>query len=153
MASRPAKSTSKSAKRKPASKPVRKFTPKIAAKQTSSVKTKKEKSPGRRKAKHIEPKSLAVAPTPFELPERFDSAAARNVLDAFKLRRGTDLTVDAGAVRRVGAQGLQILLSATRTWQADGYALSLENASAELLEAAHLLGLSTSELSISGSLQ
>lgn len=149
MASLPAKGTSKAAKRKPAGK----STPKISAKYNSSAKTKKAKSPGRRKTKHTEPKPVAVAPPPFHLPERFDSAAAGNVLEAFKIRRGTALTVDASAVRRVGAQGFQILLSATRTWRADGYALSLENASTELVEAAHLLGISTSELSISGSLQ
>lgn len=151
MASSSAKNKSKSPKRKA----TRKSTRKITAKQNASAnaKSKRAKAPGRRKTKQIEAKSLAVAQPPFQLPERFDSAAASGVLEAFKLHRGTALTVDASSVRRVGAQGLQILLSATRTWQADGQALSLENASAELIEAVHLLGLSTSELSISGSLQ
>lgn len=151
MASSSATNKAKSTKRKAA----RKSTRKLSAKPNSSAnaKTKNAKAPGRRKAKQVEAKSQASARAPFQLPERFDSTAASGVLDAFKLHRGSALTVDASAVRRVGAQGLQILLSASRTWQADGQALRLENASAELIEAAHLLGLSTSELSISGSLQ
>lgn len=121
--------------------------PKSAAKRTKVAKSARKKS-GRTKAA-----AIAVTNTPFQLPERFDSGSAAVVLDSFKRHRGRALKVDASAVRRVGAQGMQILLSATRTWASDGYALSVENPSAELIDAAHLLGLSNSELSISGSMQ
>lgn len=121
----------------------------------------KSKASAPRKPKNASPskRKTSIAATtpaeviPFKLPERFDSAAAATVLDVFRQYRGAALTVDASAVRRVGAQGIQILISATRTWQADGHDLALENASAELIDAAQLLGLSHSDLSISGSLQ
>ena len=41
-------------------------------------------------------------------------------------RRGVDLTIDASAVDRIGGLCLQVLLSAKRTWQADGVNLKLE---------------------------
>lgn len=149
MAARKAKG--KPAKTKAKAKPSRKA---VAAKPKSAVKAKKAAAPaGRKKPARALAEPVVTIATPFQLPERFDSAAASGVLDEFKRHRGNALTVDASAVRRVGAQGLQILLSATRTWQSDGHALSLENASAELMDAAQLLGLSHSELSISGSLQ
>ncbi len=155
MAARKAKVKSKTAA-KPAPKAKRKSSakPKAAAKPKKPAKASKAAKSIRRKpaeaaASHIE---VAVS-TAFQLPERFDSAAASDVLDGFKSRRGSALIVDASGVRRVGAQAMQILISATRTWQADGHTLTLENPSAELIDAAALLGLSNSDLSISGSLQ
>lgn len=150
MAARKAKT--KAGKSKAVSKPGRKTARKAAAKPKSSAKSKKT-APSKRKSPSVAAAETTPAIVPFQLPERFDSAAAASVLDGFKRHRGSALTVDASAVRRVGAQGLQILISATRAWQADGYALALENASAELIDAAQLLGLSHSDLSISGSMQ
>lgn len=151
--SKPAAAKSKSAKSKVVAKPRRKSTRKAAAKTKSSANSKKA-APSKRKVADVASATAVIAlAAPFQLPERFDSAAAASVLEGFKRHRGAALTVDASGVRRVGAQGLQILLSATRTWQADGHVLEIENASAELIDAAQLLGLSHSDLSISGSLQ
>lgn len=137
---------------KAVSKPGRTRARKAAAKPKSSAKSRKA-APLKRKSPIITATEAIAAIAPFQLPERFDSAAAASVLDGFRRHRGSALTVDASAVRRVGAQGLQILLSASRTWQSDGHVLTLENASGELIDAAQLLGLSHSDLSISGSLQ
>lgn len=138
------------AKRKAVSKAGRKSPRKTAAEPKSNS---KKAAPSKRKLPDTVVNEVAVTTTPFQLPERFDSAAAASVLQSFKQHRGSALTVDGSAVRRVGAQGLQILLSATRTWRSDGHALAVENASVELIDAAQLLGLSNSDLSISGSLQ
>lgn len=151
MAARKAKSKAKpapKAKRKAAAKP------KVAAKPKKPAKASRAKKPARRQPTELAASQIEmVTSTSFQLPERFDSAAAADVLDGFKSRRGSALIVDASSVRRVGAQAMQILISATRTWQADGHTLTLENPSAELIDAATLLGLSNSDLSISGSLQ
>ena len=156
MAARKSKTTrakSKAANSKVVAKPRRKSPRKTAAKAKSSAKSRKAAPKKRNVADVIAATEVIARAAPFQLPERFDSAAAASVLDGFKRHRGGALTVDASAVRRVGAQGLQILLSATRTWQADGHVLEIANASAELIDAAQLLGLSHSDLSISGSLQ
>ena len=156
MAARKSKTTrakSKAANSKVVAKPRRKSPRKTAAKAKSSAKSRKAAPKKRNVADVIAATEVIARAAPFQLPERFDSAAAASVLEGFKRHRGAALTVDASGVRRVGAQGLQILLSATRTWQADGHVLEIENASAELIDAAQLLGLSHSDLSISGSLQ
>jgi chemotaxis protein CheX len=54
--------------------------------------------------------------------------------------RGRDLTVDAANVRRIGAQCLQVLLSARSTWAADGLRLSFAEVSDDFREGAALLG-------------
>lgn len=99
--------------------------------------------------------TVAIAPVQncLQLPERFDSSSAADALEFFRAHRGKPLVVDASGVRRVGAQSLQILVSAGRTWRADGLRLFVENPSPELLEAASLLGLPHAELSVEGSLQ
>lgn len=48
--------------------------------------------------------------------------------------RGQDLTLDASAVERLGGLCLQVLLSAARTWAADGLNLSLGFVSQALTE-------------------
>ena len=54
------------------------------------------------------------------LPDCLDASAAAAVKDMLLARRGNALVVDASQVRRVGAQSLQVLIAAARTWQADG---------------------------------
>ena len=54
-----------------------------------------------------------------------DLNAAEPLKAELLARRGADLTIDASAVDRLGGLCLQVLLSAKRTWQADGVNLKL----------------------------
>ena len=53
-------------------------------------------------------------------------------------------------VRRVGAQSLQMLIAAARTWQADGMSYCVTNSSSELLDTIALIGLSREDLMLQG---
>ena len=46
-----------------------------------------------------------------------------------------------GAVGQVGAQCVQVLLSAKRTWQVDGVPLSIVNCAARMIEDLKLIGI------------
>ncbi|WP_297491521.1 STAS domain-containing protein [Acidocella sp.] len=82
----------------------------------------------------------------LELPTILDLIAAPGLLEAFISRRGRALAVDAGAVQRLGAQCLQVLLAARAAWVADGMALALENPSDEFSATLELLGASPRDL-------
>ena len=82
----------------------------------------------------------------FELPAVLDLVAAHGLLEAFTARRGRALTVEAGAVQRLGAQCLQILLAARAAWAADGLELRLESPSPEFSAALELMGVAPVEL-------
>jgi chemotaxis protein CheX len=75
------------------------------------------------------------------LPEVLDLTAAAPLAQSFLSRRGTELSVDASQVRRVGAQCLQVILAAASTWKADGVRLCLDNPTEEFLEGSRLLGI------------
>jgi chemotaxis protein CheX len=77
----------------------------------------------------------------LQLPEVLDLTAAAPLAQSFLTRRGADLSVDASHVRRVGAQCLQVLLSAAATWKADGVKLRLDKPSEEFLAGTALLGI------------
>jgi chemotaxis protein CheX len=84
------------------------------------------------------------------LPDCLDASAAAAVKDMLLARRGNALVVDASQVRRVGAQSLQILIAAARTWQADGMSYCVTNSSSELLDTIALIGLSREDLMLQG---
>jgi chemotaxis protein CheX len=114
-----------------------------------------------RKSAAVEAKSIAmaeIAEAPLQpssatlmLPDCLDSSAAVAVKEMLLARRGNALVVDAGQVRRVGAQSLQILIAAARTWQSDGQNYSVTNSSSELLDTIALIGLSREDLLLEGS--
>jgi len=87
------------------------------------------------------------------LPDCLDASAAAAVKDMLLARRGNALVVDASQVRRVGAQSLQILIAAARTWQADGMSYCVTNSSSELLDTIALIGLSREDLMLEGTMQ
>ncbi len=97
------------------------------------------------------PEALSVSAEPLMLPECLDSSAAADVKDKLLERRGNPLVVDASQVRRVGAQSLQILVSAARTWAADGLSYRLTNPSSEFLDTIALVGLPRQDLLLEGS--
>jgi chemotaxis protein CheX len=82
----------------------------------------------------------------LELPSILDLIAAPGLLEAFINRRGHPLAVDAGAVQRLGAQCLQVLLAARTAWAADGQILLLENLSDEFSSTLELLGATPEDL-------
>ncbi len=77
----------------------------------------------------------------LQLPEVMDLTAAAPLAQSLLSRRGSDLSVDASRVHRVGAQCLQVLLAAVATWKADGMRLSLDKPTDEFLKGSALLGI------------
>jgi len=63
-----------------------------------------------------------------------DIKAAEPLKAAFLNLRGRPLALDASAVERLGGLCLQVLISARKTWQADGQALRLADASTAFIE-------------------
>lgn len=63
------------------------------------------------------------------LPAVLDLRAAASLKSELLARRGGPLTLDASGVERLGGLSLQVLLSALKTWAADGCALTIAPAS------------------------
>jgi anti-anti-sigma regulatory factor len=96
------------------------------------------------------PPAAASAPAPaaapraaaaLRLPASLDLPAARPLAAALLERRGQPVTIDASAVGQVGAQCIQVLLSAKRTWEADGVPLSIVNCAPRMIEDLKLIGI------------
>jgi anti-anti-sigma regulatory factor len=77
----------------------------------------------------------------LRLPVSLDLPAARPLAAALLERRGKPLAIDASAVGQIGAQCVQVLLSAKRTWEADGVSLSIVNCAARMIEDLKLIGI------------
>jgi chemotaxis protein CheX len=90
------------------------------------------------------PSSSIQIPLPAGLDTAGASALAARLLEV----RGRPLTLDASGVERVGALGLQVLLSARLTWTRDGETLDITDPSPAFLAA---LGLAGVELALKGS--
>ena len=58
------------------------------------------------------------------LPEKLDLPAATDLTEQLRKLRGSDLGIDASAVTHLGTNCLQVLISAARTWAADGKGLT-----------------------------
>lgn len=82
------------------------------------------------------------------LPPKLQAAAIGQCLDDLKRLRGQPLTLDAKGVQFIGAQGIQLLISAAKSWRADGQDFKLVNLRVELRETPRLLGVSDLELAI-----
>jgi chemotaxis protein CheX len=101
------------------------------------------------KADHAEMPE-AEAPEALVLPDSLDSSSVAAVKGLLIGRRGAPLVVDAGQVRRVGVQALQVLIAAAQTWQADGQSYVVANPSSEFLDTIALVGLSREHLLLEG---
>ncbi len=77
----------------------------------------------------------------LRVPISLDLPAARPLAAALLERRGQSITIDASAVGQIGAQCVQVLLSAKRTWEADGVSLSIVNFAARIIEDLKLIGI------------
>ena len=74
------------------------------------------------------------------LPAVLDLNAAGPLASVLLARRGSPLVVDGAAVERMGAQCLQVLLAARKTWEADGQPFQLAAPSNALTEALAAFG-------------
>ena len=72
-----------------------------------------------------------------------DLKAATPLTEQLLAHRGTDIIIEAGAVERLGAQSLQVLLSAVATWQGDGHQLQFKQPSGAFIEGLQLFGVDT----------
>ncbi len=69
------------------------------------------------------------------LPEALDLRAAVPLVNSLLSARGGAIRLDGAQVRNIGAQCLQIILSARQTWERDGLSLTIINPTQELLTA------------------
>ncbi|RDC74528.1 STAS domain-containing protein [Rhodovulum sp. 12E13] len=90
------------------------------------------------------------APATFPLPARLDLSTAAMLAEGLRAHRGADLALDAGDLTHLGTPGLQVLLSARRSWGAAGHALSIENAPETLAEQLAQFGLREDDLVTAG---
>ena len=74
------------------------------------------------------------------LPRSLDIASVEPLASALLALRGSAIDLDASEVERLGALGLQLLLSARLTWRTDKVAFSVVDPSAAFAGDAALLG-------------
>jgi chemotaxis protein CheX len=80
------------------------------------------------------------------LEPNLDIKAASPLARQLLAVRGQDVTIDASEVKKLGAQCLQVLLSAFTTWHADIAHIDVENESDAFVQGLAILGISKSEL-------
>ena len=78
-----------------------------------------------------------------KLPASLDIKATSPLVDELLKLRGSDLLIDAAEVKNVGSQCLQILLSAKKTWEADGYYYAITRPSQAFCDGLEHLGFSS----------
>ncbi len=81
------------------------------------------------------------------LSSELDIKAAAPLAAELAAMRGDAVEIDGSAVVRVGAQCLQVLLSASATWNADGLELELTAPSPAMLDAIDSAGLGIASFS------
>jgi chemotaxis protein CheX len=77
----------------------------------------------------------------IQLAEVLDLKAASTLATDLLGARGSDVELDGSAVQRLGAQCLQVILSAHATWDKEGVSLQIVNPSRDLVEGLELLGV------------
>jgi chemotaxis protein CheX len=133
--------------------------PKAGTGKSAKANAKSRKAAGAKSNAKAAPMAEIADPAPeaisaaLMLPDCLDASAAAAIKDMLLARRGNALVVDASQVRRVGAQSLQILIAAARTWQADGMSYCVTNSSSELLDTIALIGLPREDLMLEGTMQ
>ena len=81
------------------------------------------------------------------LAGELDIKAAAPLAAELLAARGKDVSVNASQVGRIGAQCLQVLLSAAASWTADGIGLRLEEPSPAFADAVATAGLDLAQFS------
>jgi chemotaxis protein CheX len=85
--------------------------------------------------------AAAPSATTLPLPAILDLAAAAPLTERLLAARGSDLSLDAADVLRIGGQCLQVLLAAAKTWSADRASFEIARPSAEFVEALQRFGI------------
>lgn len=78
----------------------------------------------------------------ISLPEALDLRAAHPLALALLAARGGPLKLDGSKVESIGAQCMQVIVSARQTWERDAVPLTLTNPTEDLLDAFAVAGLS-----------
>lgn len=99
----------------------------------------------------VETAAVSGAADAIRLPEFLDLAAATPLAKTLAERRGKPIAIDGSAVHQLGAQCVQVLLSAKKTWSADGVPLSFVNCAPRMIEDLQYLGIDSATL-VSGEL-
>jgi chemotaxis protein CheX len=74
------------------------------------------------------------------LPDLMDLSTAATLRQMLLERRGADLALDASNVRKVSAVGLQLVISAAKTWRADGHDFRIEAPTRQMRDAFDIMG-------------
>lgn len=82
----------------------------------------------------------------IKLPKRLDTANTTLLKNILGEGRGKNVEIDASEVSYVGALGLQILISARRTWKSEANHFAIRSPSEPLLMTCQLLGVSMDEI-------
>ncbi|MDF1608831.1 STAS domain-containing protein [Hoeflea sp. YIM 152468] len=90
--------------------------------------------------------SDGTSPKVLKLPEVLDLNAASRLHEQVLALKGEDIDIDASDVSRVGAQCMQVLLSAAMTWRAEDQNFKVEKASDAFVKTLNLLGISDEAL-------
>jgi chemotaxis protein CheX len=92
-----------------------------------------------------ESRASAAAKT-VPLPETLGLRAAGPLAASLLAARGAAVKLDASKVQSIGAQCMQVIFSARQTWERDGNNFTIENPTAEFLDAISVAGLSTDNI-------
>ena len=76
----------------------------------------------------------------IQLPDVIDVEAAAQLVGDLLAHGGRPLILDASEVRRLGGLGLQVLLSARKTWAEDGVPLTVIDPSPMFADSLELFG-------------
>lgn len=86
----------------------------------------------------------------IKLPETFDLEAMESLHSELLEKRGSKLALDASGVSSIGAQGIQLLISAAQTWRADEKPFAVHGAGEEFVSAVSILGVDADVLCLDG---
>lgn len=86
-------------------------------------------------------KGKASAAKTLSLESVLDLNAASSLHSKLMAMRGSDLTIDASAVERVGALCIQVLMSAAKTWEEEKLRLTFSEMSDALMKTMQLSGV------------
>ena len=88
--------------------------------------------------------------TQFDLLEYQDTGTANDLRDSLMERRGSDLHINAHNVQQICTLCIEVLLSAKKTWKADGKHFQIDQSSGPFNQIMKQLGLSPKDLSLEG---
>jgi anti-anti-sigma regulatory factor len=89
----------------------------------------------------------AMTEVRHDLPVKLDLTVAASLAEKLRELADNDLVLDAAQTTFVGTPGLQVLVSAQKTWNAAGRSLRIENSDEGFDAQLAQFGLSTADLS------